>query len=576
MQAQGPGRKLVAILSADLAGYSRLMSVDEEKTLASLTTHRQEVLDTCIEKHGGRIVKSTGDGLLAEFPSAVNSVRCAVEIQTAMSVRNADLDDDGRLDFRIGINVGDVVEQGGDLFGDGVNISARLEQIAEPGGICVAQRVFEDIAGKVPQEFEDAGEETLKNIPRPIRIYRWHPSAAQRSAKARPALSLPQKPSIAVLPFQNISGDPEQDYLADGVVEDIITALARTRWLFVIARNSSFAYKGRHIDLKQVGRELGVGYLLEGSVRKAGERIRITGQLIDAGTGAHLWAETYDRPKNDFFAIQDELVSVIVGTLVGRLERAELERSARKATSRLDAHELVLRGRDLLHRLDDQEGARRLFEQAVQLDPKSARARVELALSYMHQFFWDDSATALATAERLAQEAIALDDAEAWAHMVLALSHIHSRRFEASVRHGERAVAINPNDAKLAAKLGLILADVGRAEEGVHLVQRAMRLDPFGSDQYCDYLGLALFAARRYRDALGAFELSTDSHFYQHAWLAACHAQLGNLDEARRQGRKVLELAPGLTVARFAEREPIRNPEDLKRWTDALALAGIP
>ena len=295
MEADRVERKLSAILAADVAGYSRLIGADDEGTLASLTLHRRELIDPCIAKHRGRIIKTTGDGLLAEFSSVVDAVRCGVEMQEGMAGRNADVDLNKRLDFRIGINFGDVVEQDGDIFGDGVNIAARLEGLADPGGICVSERVREDAAGKIGSAFEDLGDQTLKNIARPVRVYRLRPQAkSDLSSLTRPMLSLPDKPSIAVLPFQNMSGDAEQDYFADGIVEEIITALSRMRWLFVIARNSSFTYKGRAVDVKQVGRELGVRYVLEGSVRKAGNKVRITGQLIDTSTGAHLWAYHFD------------------------------------------------------------------------------------------------------------------------------------------------------------------------------------------------------------------------------------------------------------------------------------------
>jgi TolB-like protein/class 3 adenylate cyclase len=333
-------RKLSAILAADVAGYSVLMGADEEGTLARLNGHMREHVEPRIARHRGRVVKTTGDGLLAEFASVVDAVRCAIEVQAGMAERNAGIGNDRRLDFRIGINVGDIVEQDGDIFGDGVNIAARLEGIAEPGGICVSGRVQEDAAGKVGAIFEDIGEQQLKNIARPVRAYRLRfGGAANISPSPRPALGLPDKPSIAVLPFQNMSGDAEQEYFADGMVEEIITALSRARWLFVIARNSSFTYKGHAVNVKQVGRELGVRYVLEGSVRKAGGKIRIAGQLIDAATGAHLWADRFDGGLQDIFDLQDQVTASVVGAIAPKLEQAEIERAKRKPTENLDAYD---------------------------------------------------------------------------------------------------------------------------------------------------------------------------------------------------------------------------------------------
>ncbi|MGE5201631.1 MAG: adenylate/guanylate cyclase domain-containing protein, partial [Acidobacteriota bacterium] len=321
-------RKLAAILAADVAGYSRLMGVDEEGTLARLKAHRKELIDPKIAEHRGRVVKTTGDGILIEFPSVVDAVRCAVQVQQGMEKRNADIPADKQIRFRIGINVGDIIIDGDDIHGDGVNVAARLEGITEPGGICISDDAYRQVRDKLDLGFEDRGEQQLKNIARPVRVYRVAPYKELASGKQ--TLTLPDKPSIAVLPFQNMSGDSEQDYFCDGIVEDIITGLARIRWLFVIGRNSSFAYKGKALDIRQVGRELGVRYVLEGSVRKAGTRVRITAQLIDAQTGAHLWAERYDRPLDDIFALQDEITLSVVGAIEPSLRQAEIERVKRR------------------------------------------------------------------------------------------------------------------------------------------------------------------------------------------------------------------------------------------------------
>src|SRR5262245_25748279 len=343
------GRRLAAILAADVAGYSRLTGVDAAGTHVQLQAHLRALADPKVAGHRGRVVKNTGDGMLSEFSSGVDAVRCALDVQRGMAERNAGVPDEKRIEFRIGINVGDIIIDRGDIFGDGVNLAARLEGVAEPGGICVAGRVLEDVQGKLDIAFEDAGEQQLKNIARPVRVYRVQIGGAA-PASLRPALVLPDKPSIAVLPFQNFSGDPEQEYFADGIVEDITIELSRFPWLFVIARNSSFTYKGRTVDVRQVARELGVRYVLEGSVRKLGNRLRIAGQLIDASTGAHLWADRLDGALEDIFALQDQVAASVVSIIAPKLERTEIERAKRKPTESLDAYDYYLRARESARR----------------------------------------------------------------------------------------------------------------------------------------------------------------------------------------------------------------------------------
>src|SRR5712692_8085616 len=378
MEPAGPARverRLAAILAADVAGYSRLIEADEEGTLGRLRELRAEIIDPRIAEHRGRIVKTTGDGLLVEFASVVDALRCAVGMQAALAESNAPTPPDHRIAFRIGINMGDIVVEDGDIFGDGVNVAARLEGLAEPGGICVSARVQEDSAGRLDLAFEDIGEQQLKNIARPVRVYRIRLDRTSPPA-ARPALALPDKPSIAVLPFTNMGGDPEQEYFADGMVEEIITALSRLRWLFVIARNSSFAYKGRAVDVKQVGRELGVRYVLEGSVRKSANRVRITGQLIDSATGAHIWTDRFDGALDDIFELQDEVASRVVGAIEPKLRQSEIERTARKPTESLDAYDLYLRALAQFHKYTE-ESMREviaLLTRALAIDPSYAPA----------------------------------------------------------------------------------------------------------------------------------------------------------------------------------------------------------
>jgi adenylate cyclase len=371
-------RRLAAILAADVAGYSRLIGADEEGTLEQLKAVRSELVDPKIAEHKGRMVKTTGDGLLVEFASVVDALRCAVELQRAMTARNAGVREDRRIDFRIGIHQGDIVVEDGDIFGDGVNIAARLEGLAEAGGICVSARVQEDAAGRLDLAFKDVGEQRLKNIARPVRVYRV---SIADTPGAKPALPLPDKPSLAVLPFQNLSGDPEQEYFVDGVVEEIITAISRLPWLFVIARNSSFAYKGKSPDLRQVGRELGVGYVLEGSLRNAGNRVRITGQLIDTTSGAHIWADRFEGPLDDIFELQDEVASRIVGAIEPKLRSAEIERARRKPTQSLDAYDLYLRALAEFRKWTPESWSEAigLLGRALAIDPRYASAAGLLA-----------------------------------------------------------------------------------------------------------------------------------------------------------------------------------------------------
>jgi TolB-like protein/class 3 adenylate cyclase len=377
-------RRLAAIVSADVAGYSRLMGQDESGTLTALKTLRQEVVDPPIARHGGRIVKTTGDGLLLEFPSVVNAVRCSVEVQTAMADRTAGDGDDRRITFRVGINLGDIIVDGDDIFGDGVNVAARLQEIAPPGGICISSRVYEDVRDRLDIVFDDGGTQALKNIARPVQVWRWQPGTAvsPRSTTAPTALPLPDKPSIAVLPFENMSGDPEQAYFVDGLAEDIITGLSRFKSLFVIARYSTFAYKGKSPDIRQVGRELGVRYVLEGSVRKAGNRIRITGQLIDAANATHLWANRFDGVLEDVFELQDRVTANVVGIIAPRVVQAETERARIKPAGNLEAYDLVLRAVALMRTLrrPEVEQALGLLRQAVQIDPSYARGMANLSL----------------------------------------------------------------------------------------------------------------------------------------------------------------------------------------------------
>jgi TolB-like protein/class 3 adenylate cyclase len=408
MTGERTQRRLAAILAADVAGYSRLMEQDEVGTLAALKARRKEVLEPLVAQHQGRVFKVTGDGVLVEFTSAVNAVQCALELQQAMTAANDTEPEERHIVLRIGVNLGDIMVEGSDLYGDGVNIAARLEAIAEPGGIVVSGTAYDHIKSKVKVGFEDIGAQHLKNIAEPVRVYRVGPGRAVRAAPAAPALALPHKPSIAVLPFQNMSGDREQEYFADGIVEDIITALSRFSALFVIARNSSFTYKGHAVDVKQVGRDLGVRYVLEGSVRKSGNRVRITGQLVDTSNSAHLWADRFDGGLEDVFDLQDRVTASVVGAIAPKLEQAEIDRSRRKPTDSLDAYDHYLRGMAAVHQWTREANQEALshFYKAIELDPNFASAYGQAARCYdqrMANGWVTERAHEIAETERLAR-----------------------------------------------------------------------------------------------------------------------------------------------------------------------------
>jgi adenylate cyclase len=439
-------RRLAAVLAADVFGYSRLMGADEEGTLAALKTCRREIIDPKIAEHRGRVVKTTGDGVLVEFASAVDAVRCAIEIQRTMAERNADIPEDSRIILRIGINVGDIIIDEGDIYGDGVNTAARLETLAAPGAICLSENAYQQVKGKLALDVRDMGEQQLKNIAQPVRVY--YIDIGGTAAPQAAALALPDKPSIAVLPYQNMSCDPEQDYFADGIVEDIITAMSRFSSLFVIARNSSFTYKGKHVDIKQVGRELGVRYVLEGSVRKSGDRLRVTAQLIDAETGAHVWAETYDRKAIDIFGVQDEITQNVVGAIEPSIRVAEIERSRRKRSDSLNAYDLYLRALPLVYSASraQNEQAVDLLNQALAADPSfaSAATAIGICFAWRAAYGWGNTAEAARQSAKYAQLALELDRENSSALALLARLSGASRKYDEAVIFGQRAVSSNP------------------------------------------------------------------------------------------------------------------------------------
>ncbi|HYM32478.1 MAG TPA: adenylate/guanylate cyclase domain-containing protein [Candidatus Cybelea sp.] len=578
-------RKLVAILAADVVGYSRLTGVDEEGTLARLRALRQELIDPAIAGHHGRIVKTTGDGMLVEFASAVDAARCAIEVQRAMVPRNAGQSPERRIEFRIGINVGDVVVDGSDLLGDGVNIAARLEAIAEPGGICLSEDAFRQVAGKVDAAFDEMGEQALKNIARPVRVYSADlaAGAATRSG-SRPALALPDKPSIAVLAFTNMSGDPEQEYFADGVVEDIITGLSRIKWLFVIARNSSFTYKGATVTVKQVGRELGVRYVLEGSIRKAGNRVRITGQLVEAETGVHLWAERYDRAIDDIFALQDEITLSVVGAIEPRLRAAEIERVKRKRPENLDAYDLWLKAQPYIATAMPQDAAPAipLLERALEFEPGYAAGHASLAWCYHLRFGRgglreDDRVSALHHAR--AALTYGADDANSLA-MAGFVIWMEERDTVTAQNLFERALALSASNNFALSCSSVTLAWMGHTGLAIERARQALRLSPYGVMTFLPNCGLAnaLISLGQYEAAAAAARAAIEANprfSIPHLYVAAAMVGLGRLNEAKTAAHRAVELDPLLTIRSLGVTVG-HEPAVYARFVEAWRAAGVP
>ena len=584
MSEQAPQRRLAAILAADVVGYSRMMQADEAGTLTALKSRRSEILQPLVSKHYGRLVKVMGDGVLVEFASAVNAVACSVELQEAMDSANASLAEDRRIILRIGLNLGDVMVEGSDIYGDGVNIASRLEALADPGSVFVSRTVYNHVRGKLKLGFEDLGDQQLKNIAEPVRIYRVQ---SLSEARGHPMLALPDKPSIAVLPFQNMSVDPEQEYFADGIVEEIITALSRIRWLFVIARNSSFTYKGRAVGVKQIGRELGVRYLLEGSVRKAGNKIRITGQLIDCATSAHLWANRFEGALGDIFDLQDQVTASVVGAIAPKLEQAEIERSRRKPTESLDAYDYYLRGMAAFNRWTPEGNieALSMFQRAIELDPQFASAYGFAVRCYNQRKAngWpsDRRRDALEVA-KLAQRAAELgkDDAVA-----LALAGIGLVWVVGDLEQGaaliERALTLNPNWAWAWLFSGWAQMWLGEPEVAIERLVRAMRLSPQESQMFGMEAAMAWahFFAGRYQEAMSWAEKAVreqSNYFPALSILAGSCSMAGREAEARSTLESLRRLDPDLRISTLGEAFPIRRPEHFARFAQALQKAGLP
>jgi TolB-like protein len=583
--AQAVERKLAAILAADVVGYSRLMAENEADTFDRLRAHRKELFEPEIAKHHGRIFKLMGDGLLAEFGSVVDAVECAAVLQREMAKRNEGLPTDRRIDMRIGVHVGDVIVEGEDRHGDAVNVAARLQQLAEPGGICVSRAVMEQVRQKVALGFELRGEERLKNMAEPVQVYRVR--LDQPSAAERPTLTPPDKPSIAVLPFVNMSDDPKQEYFSDGVAEEIITALSRFRHLFVIARNSSFSYKGRSIDVKQIGRELGVRYVLEGSVRKSGNRVRITGQLVDAATGAHLWADRFDGALEDIFDLQDQVTASVVGEIAPKLEQAEIERAKRKPTESLDAYDYFLRGLAAVHQWTREANNEALshFYRAIELDPKFAPAYGVAARCYSARKAagWvTDCDHEIAEAKRLARKAVELgrDDAVALCTAGLALGYVVGELDDAAA-FTDRALVLNPNLAWAWHFSGILKALLGEPEVAIEHIARAIRLSPHDPQIFGMHTATACahFFAGRYAEALSFAQMAVreqPNYIIGTCMAAASSALLGRLAETQKAMAHLRKIDPALRISNLTELIPIRRAEDIAKWAEGMRKAGLP
>ncbi len=583
-------RRLAAILAADVAGFSRLVGMDEEGTLAALRRHRTELIDPQLAAHEGRIANTAGDSLLIEFPSVVAAIRCAIDVQRAMVERNAELPADRRIEFRVGVNLGDIIVEGQDIHGEGVNIAARLESFAEPGGIAVSAAAYDQVRGRVDDAFEDAGAQQFKNIERPVQVWRWRPTLTERDGGPAPAptsspLPLPDKPSIAVLPFDNMSNDSEQEFFADGITEDLITGLSRIRWLFVIARNSTFVYKGRAVDVRQVASELGVRYVLEGSVRKAGNRVRITAQLIDAQTSNHVWAERYDGELTNIFDLQDEITEQVAGAIEPAILAAEGVRTRDRSGDDVGAWELLMQAVTRFWRFTDVDAkaALDLLEVATTRYPDYAPAHSMQAfvLLLSAHVGWVPLAETRQRAAELAERALSLDEQDAWTHVVLGYLHTMNRDTVAAVSSFSKAIDLNPNFASAYGWRAMAESHAMMADEALADIDIAERLSP-NDPQNAVFMGvksLAHFMADRFDIAAA---IATESIRKRPGWISAYRmecaalARGGRMDEARASLARLKEKHPDVTAAQLRASLPYPTEQGLEKFVGGLVLAGLP
>lgn len=585
MTTQEVKRKLTAILSADVKGYSRLMGEDEKGTVRTLNAY-EEVMTGLIQHHHGRLVDATGDNVLAEFSSVVDAVECAVEIQKELKTRNEELPENRRMEFRIGINLGDVIEEGNKIYGDGVNIAARLESLSEAGGICISGTAFDQVENKLGLGYEYLGEQTVKNIAKPVRVYRVlmeTEAAAQRgleaASKEKMAFPMPDKPSIAVLPFVNMSDDPKQEYFSDGMTEEIITALSKVPNLFVIARNSTFTYKGKPVKVKQVSEELGVRYVLEGSVQKSGDRVRITAKLIDALSGHHLWAERYDRDLKDIFALQDEITMKVITGLQVELTAGEMAGVIAKGTKNIDAFTKYLRAFELgnRHTKEGNAQARKILEEAIALDPEYPRLHIGLALTHVMDVWFgttDYPDQSLARAFEFAQKAISLDASHGAPYSILGLVYGMKRQYEKAIPELERGVSLDPNSAENIFRLGCVLNWAGRAEEAIPYIQNAMRLNPLPPASYFIHLAVSYRDSGQYEKAIDAAKKALQREpntQFAYIHMAVSYIRLGQEKEARAAAAEILRINPKFSLEGYAKMLPFPQPvadriiEDLRK-----------
>lgn len=578
-------RRLAAILAIDMVGYTRLMSTDEAGTLAALKSLHEELIAPETATHAGRIVKLMGDGALVQFSSVVNAVTCAVAIQDAVEERNIGVSEDRCMRLRIGINVGDIIIDDDDIFGDGVNIASRLEGLAPPGGILLSGAAYEQVLGKVAAAFRDLGEQEVKNIERPVHVFqvvRDNESAAVNTpAGISPQRRAEEKPSIAILALTNMSGDPEQEYFADGMTEDLITELSRFQDISVIARHSAFTYKGKSVRVQDVGRELGVRYVVEGSVRKAGSRIRITIQLIDAASGGHLWAEHYDRELTDIFELQDELTRAIVATISGRLESAIAEGIKRKPPTDLRAYDCVMRAKLCHHRGSSADNAEalQLLDKAIALDPGLAAAyawKVCVISQAWTRGYRPFSSEEFATGIDLINKGYSADENDLECVRILCEYYMEKKQFDEAERYHEKAFRLNPNDPRIVAQRGELLTWRGRPTEGLEWIERAIRLDPFGADDWAHLLGYALFGAHRFEEALRAFRRVPRPRYNHYAYMAACAAHASHQEGARVLAADVLKSNSAFSAKHFVEGLFYVEEADSQLLLQGLRKAGLP
>jgi adenylate cyclase len=629
MAQEGFKRKLTAIFSADAVGYSRLMAEDETATVKTIASYR-EIMASLIKQHRGRVVDSPGDNLLAEFSSVVDAVQCAVAVQNEFQTRNAELTENRRMEFRIGINLGDVIDEKDRIYGDGVNVAARLETLADPGGICVSKTAFDQIETKLPLGYEYLGKQSVKNIPKPVGAYRvlmqprvivakqkeeakgipfwrskavltvgiavllvivgvavWNfylrPAPAEVASVEKMSYALPDKPSIAVLPLTNMSGDPEQEYFSDGLTEEIITALSKVHNMFVIARNSTFTYKGKSVRISQVAEELGVQYVLEGSVRKAGDQVRITAQLIDALTGHHLWAERYDRDLKDIFTLQDEITKEIITALQVKLTMGEDARLLGKGTDNLEVYLKCLRARELIARstIEGNVLARQLSEEAIALDPEYPEAYRMLGVTHFVDVLHGVSKSpeeSLALASKLTRKAIDLDESNGVAHAKLGFILVMMRQYDKAIEEGKRALELEPNSAYVLHTYGAILYFAARNEEAIPLFEKAIRLNPKPPNMYRHHYGAALREAERYEEAIAQVKKAIErepNDILSYSVLASSYSMAGREEEARAAAAEILRINPNFSLENYIKRSPHKDQTVNERYVDAMRKAGL-